>query len=503
MINKIFIILSSFFLSFSLNAQNLSVDDWLYDFNYLKDSVIESGYGKKVFVDKVLGEIYNKKVNELKNELLHCEDQNQAISVLERLLNLTLDGHSRLVSMTEVLQLQPYFNKEEQKQVLYFVDTVRKDESIKLMQKYWEWKRKSSFYFINFFKYENGVYKTFFPLKFKHKIIPIGTIISKINGIDINQYVLNNIDNIPVINYDYVNKILYSNYISNSFDPLKQSYTDFTFADSSNVFVQRIYFDNLPKLIGAPFLTINLMKVKYFRKDKVMYIRLFRMNESYKHMQRIRKIAAKKNVNRVIVDIRDNFGGNDLIWKEIFEELINVCVDNKIDVVAPCCNIVKQALPCEDTSRVKSFLGKDYYKLNTNVLETLLPSSTSINFKKKIVVIYNNDIFSSAGACAAIANRNSKFVTVGTPLNYPMGVGVTPTFIMLPKTGLIVQIDLTLDITNAKGLDDLFLVPDYEVMQSINDYYIWQSKFGNRWKWNFLRKHDAFYQKAISVNIDN
>lgn len=483
--------------------KHFETKDWLSDFNFLADTIIEQSYGRQAVVKSFLGRDYAIKVEQLRNEMVTCNDSGKAVSILERLLRLTLDGHSRFVGMYEVTQLFPYLSKEEKTGLLACVDTTRKEPSKKLGSLLNKWKHRNSD--INFYlycKYENGNYLTYYPLQVNKKTIPIGAKIVKVDGLDIHQYVLNNLDKIPSVSYDYNLRRFFSEYFFYSFiysDSTSHEINFSTDIDSS----YSVIFDmkQYPKIIGYSMLSINLVDVKYFKEDRTLYIRLWDMKSSVKHLRKIRKFGSHKKIDRVVVDIRDNGGGNDVVWKEIFEELIDVGETQNRDVVVRNCSLSKTVLQLKDTSITRSFLGEDYIKLDTRMLETLIPSSTSISFKKKIILIFNGNIFSSAGSCAAVATNSDKFITVGTPVFKPIGVGVTPAYVMLPNSGLVVQIDLTMDITNAQKVEDLFLKPRVDIDQSIYNYGNWMSKFGNRWHWSYLKKNDPYYQRAVSVDI--
>ncbi|MGM0651068.1 MAG: hypothetical protein ACQES1_11265, partial [Bacteroidota bacterium] len=117
------------------------------------------------------------------------------------------------------------------------------------------------------------------------------------------------------------------------------------------------------------------------------------------------------------------------------------------------------------------------------------------------IVLYDENIFSSAGSFASIANNSDKFITVGRPSNLPIGVGVTPMFAMLPNTKLLLRLDPTIDITNCENYSDLFRGVDVPVEITPKSQYIWRTKNFNRWKWSFLSKHDPYLQKALEVDI--
>jgi hypothetical protein len=225
------------------------------------------------------------------------------------------------------------------------------------------------------------------------------------------------------------------------------------------------------------------------------------MHSSKEHIKKIRKYGKSKKIERIIVDIRDNGGGNDIIWKEIVNELIDVPFTTDLTIAVKNEPIVKKYLSLNHFDTI-SFEAERYIKLDSRMLETNIPNSQSLAFSKKIILLTNKNIFSSAGSFAAIGNYSDKFITVGTYPDKPIGVGITPFYLMLPESGILIQLDPSIDITGSNSYADLFRKAEVPVEETIESRRIWINKNGNRWKRSFLIKHDPFYQKALQVDIN-
>ena len=432
----------------------------------------------------------------MRNELEATSDTLKFMTILKRVLNLTLDLHSSIVRFSEPASILDYLPLSEKRGFLEQVDTTRKNEGLKYMHCIDKYPRYN--YTRVPIKYINGDYYTFFTIKTDSFSIPIGSKLTHINKIDVHSFVKDNIDLLVGVSYDLKYKKFCAERLILLSNTMKLN--SLQFCDTANEKYDLSLENNKQFTVPEnPFLTINLVKVKYFKKIKTLYIRLFAMKSSEDHIKLIRKYAKRKQIDNIIIDIRSNYGGNDEVWREIFEEIITYPFVQERTIAIQASNLSKKIFQISDTTNTKLFLGEKYQVLNSESGGSFIPSTTSISFVPKVLLIFDEYIFSSAVSCATVATDSEKFLTVGVPLRKPIGVGPTPSYIMLPKTGIIIRIDLSIDITNVFSIEDLFLKPNFEVKYTLEDYTRWYSKFGNRWKYNFLSNHDPFFKRALDI----
>lgn len=491
------------------NAQEQSAfksEDFKKDIDYLIDTLLSQAYPKidvynSMSNKNILGEM-NEKRESLSENISHKE----FLKTVSEILRLTHDAHSSIIHGAILNHIIPYYTDDEIERLLKFVDTSstsvaladrHSNEYRSLNREYLE---KMKFWL--YVKYINGEYYNILPVKTENDAIETGSIINKVNGVDIHQWVNSNLSRYSTIRFDKKNKRYFTNTFFINDEIINSDTIEITWLTPHNE-IKKFGFrvDTNPEVVSNTWITINLATVKYFRKANTLYIRLYSMRDSRKHLKKIRKYGKSKKIERVIIDIRGNGGGNDLVWKEIIEELIDKPITVNLDVATKKSDITMKYFGSEMTADSIDFQGMTLHKLDMRMLETYLPSSTTIGFRDKIIVLFDENIFSSAGSFASIANNSDKFITVGTPCNLPIGVGVTPMFVMLPNTKLLIQFDATIDLTNCKNYTDVYRDVEVPVEITPNTEYIWTTKNFNRWKWSFLSKHDPYLQKALEVDV--
>jgi len=493
-------------LVISQNSVGFSQDDFLEDINFLVDSVIDKVYVKEKFINSVSRRNISNEIDDLRKEVIAIEDINDFLILVKRIMHLTGDAHSGIERGSSLAHFIDYLTEEEKNGLLIQVDTAMLDVSDQRYNQLYGCLQKmySNFKFFIHFKYLNGNYTNIVPIEYEEGIIDSGAFITKINGQNIHDWVSSHLDEYYMQYYDSENKRIYTNNLFNSYSIVKFKDTmELTFSDYNGKILNVPFnINERPKFVNERWITINLTKVKYFRKDKVLYIRLGDMFDSQTYLSKIRKFGSKNNIERVIIDIRNNPGGSDLVWKEIIEELIGQPFAIDLDVGVKNTSIVREYFGLKTDNEKIVFKGDTLLKLDMRMLETYIPSSSSICFDKKIIVIQDNSIFSSAGSFSTVAKNSDKFVTIGASVDLPIGSGITPMYFMLPNTKILVRIDPAIDITNANSYSDVYNEVEVEIKQDANDLFIWQTKNGNRWKRSFLFKNDAYYKKAIEIAVE-
>lgn len=505
---KFIIVLFVFLHNFS-HAQKQNVfksDEFKKDIDYLIDTILAQSYPKMDVFNTVSSRNMLEEMNERRNGLSENISHEEFIETVTEILQITSDAHSHIIYGAFLNDVIPFYTEDEVDRLLRFVDTSSSSMALadRHFSKYYSMNKeyRKNMKFGLHVNYINGEYYNLIPVKADNAVIETGSVIKKVNGIDIHQWVNNHLSEYSFILFDKERKRYHTNKFLANYEILNSDIVEITWLTPQNIIKKFEFKVNMsPDFVSNRWITINMAKVKYLKKAKILYVRLFFMDESYAHIEKIRKYGKKKEIERVIVDIRNNPGGNDLIWKEIVEELIDKPIGIDLDVVTKRSPLTSEYFGAQLISEPVNFQGYTYSKFDMRMLESYLPSSTSINFKDKIIVLYNENIFSSAGSFAAVANYSDKFITVGRPCNLPIGVGVTPMFVMLPNTKLLFQFNATIDITNCENYNDLFRDVDVPVEITPKSEYIWRTKNCNRWKWRVLNKYDPYFQKALEVDI--
>ncbi len=493
------------FFSFSQDS-TLSKQQMYKDFDYLTDTVIKDSYARLYAMQAISKQNILEEYKKMRTEIDSIHNEQEFAYLIHEALNLTEDGHCNISSTNEFKYIIPYLSEEEREGFFNQIDTNFLDVAKKRYKQYRTCISKplSDYKFFIFTKYIDGKYYNIIPIKYNDMVIDKAWEIVKCNGVDVNTWVNTHLRDYQMCHYDTINERFYYTYFFEGKSVVSgKDSISLTFEDKKGqTYDTKFSLHKTPKFINNRWVTINLTHVKYFRKDKVLFIRLYAMDESEKYIKKIRKIARKKQIDRVIIDIRYNRGGNDLVWKEILEEIIDQPIRNNLSVAIKDSKYVKKYLGLKDTlNPVISFLGKDYLKLDSRDLEVFLPSTTSIRFSGKIIILQNKYIYSSAAALSAIASYSDKLVTVGQANGYLGGVGITPIYFMLPESKIVIRMDPTIDLTKASKPTDVLNKVEVPVEYSVEDYYRWLLKNGSRWNRHFLYNNDPIYRKALEIDV--
>jgi Peptidase family S41 len=240
-----------------------------------------------------------------------------------------------------------------------------------------------------------------------------------------------------------------------------------------------------------------------------LYIRLVEMDRNVLPYltTEIEKYRAYQNkYNKIIIDIRNNGGGEDSVWISLYSMLINkpIIFEQKMNGYLYSANLIRAEgrKIAENVIMSKDPLLKKYklYEFS-NEKETLEPFSNSINFSGNIFVLADN-IYSSAGSCAAITNSSftDKLISIGRRSNQFLGVGYSPLKFELPNSKFTYRIAPSINSSNSKKLEDLMQDKyQYEIPASIEEFKIQEKNYGQFFSKDYLLKYDPFIKKAMSL----
>lgn len=281
-------------------------------------------------------------------------------------------------------------------------------------------------------------------------VVPFGSEILEINGIKINDYIEKWILPInPVVRWDNKKQ---KYFVSTIFSPPRIALSDqfiIKYQYEGKEILNKIdsYYIKYPTNLGK-----SNPKVYYFNKDKILYIRIPSMQVSWldSYKEDIFKYR-DHNIEKIVIDIRDNGGGNDIVWEKILSYLIE----------SPL--VSNQKLAFKDNDLNKSYLKKNKVKFEMqNSLKKIVigkdslfyiqskrriePDEKSLNYKGKIFVLINRGTYSSASAFSAFCQDIERLVVVGTNTGFLCGQGITPFTFMFPNSKLVFTIPCSLDM---------------------------------------------------------
>jgi hypothetical protein len=360
--------------------------------------------------------------------------------------------------------------------------------------------------------YVNGFYIVRDPFLIDSDTIQTGTQITHINGSKIDKYLATHMSD-EYYQYDMeMKKFFYAGFFRN-LETIFRDKVRITFKNENGTvksynFPTNRFTNYIPEKgeVGR-----DTTRVEYWGKERILYVRLKKMDPKYKPYLKAEIAKYKSNVsliNKIILDFRGNQGGQDNVWQDLYANLIDdtICYKLKIDDF-PNGVITKERIKragftvTEDFKDDNNPLLKKYGLVTlVDTKETLEPSTTSIHFKGNIYILAE-DIFSSTGSAVNVANKNNsdRLITVGRKTETFLGIGFPPELFTLPITKFKYRVVSTVDVSEIDNLQDvLHNRLDIEIPYSVNELKERNTYVGNKYKREFLVEHDSFIKAVIS-----
>ena len=361
-----------------------------------------------------------------------------------------------------------------------------------------------------YFKYIKGNYFLLYPLLVHINndsvIIPAGTIIKEINKLSINEYIQKYEDIQTDLRWDfekknyYVNLLkCYSSYQIESMEYLSINNT-LNKMDSITGYKQEVKSFGMANFIDAK-------NVTYFSKDSLLYIRCPLMNTSdmkyYKN--EIRKIKGIP-IEKVVIDIRQNWGGNDEVWMLILKQIIKKPIETNVVFLSKinpaCARFIKNkgGFPNDDKTINPLWDKTTKYKLVYDKTMKIKPANSSLQYDGDIYILQDEDIYSAGASLSAMASYNDKIINVGCSNGKLGGRGIEAMSFGLPNSKLIFVMNILIDNTNAKTAADVYH-NDVEVPVSLPiEYYINREKYQeNIYSEEYLYNHDLLFKTVLEI----
>jgi hypothetical protein len=324
-----------------------------------------------------------------------------------------------------------------------------------------------------------------------------------VNDLAIDEY--NDKWNLPVhseVRWDYDQ---YKYYAYSMFSPRvtmgKESF-GITFADNGVVRKERI------DTVGMAFANRQgkkESKVHYFANHNLLYIRLPEMDAEKIDFYR-QEISKYKEyeIKKVVLDVRDNGGGNDTVWEAVLASVIKKPVE------------AHQKLCFRNNQTVREYLNKNniFYTAETPLIiesdtlfciedvRNIAPDEQSLAYDGKIYVLINRNSFSSALALVAFCENRDNMITVGQSTGWLGGEGVMPFYFILPHSKLIFSLACSLD-GNVKDPNPVSYYHDkikipvtLTVDDQYNEYY-YSFHRGKFYDEDYLFNSDPVFQKVL------
>jgi hypothetical protein len=259
------------------------------------------------------------------------------------------------------------------------------------------------------------------------------------------------------------------------------------------------------------------MKVTYYDSLHLLYIYMGTMaGEDGRFADSVKKVGMGKKIDKIILDIRGNNGGNDNVWGYLLQAIIKnpIPIYAKLGVrnTTAMRRIFDNTFPLpHDTNRIKvqkiAYLDNAEYitLISGGIYEDdsicFIPDTNSLQFDGNIYILQDESVFSSASALVACANHVPQLTTVGVPTGLMCGRGMVAALFQLPNSYFSFVMEIFCDMTGAKSAIDVWQDrPEIELYPTL-DEIIEMNNYGclNKRGDEFLFKHDYLFKKVLEL----
>jgi hypothetical protein len=291
-------------------------------------------------------------------------------------------------------------------------------------------------------------------------------------------------------------------------DTIQLHFTDGT----SDFFIYDYYEDSAfyPQVI-KPF-TDSVKVITKVLESKIGYIRIndFLLNDIEREQIRdfIRHIS-DSSYKGLIVDVRDNLGGNDEIYPYIAQEPWRKAIEYKVNKKGSY-ELFKNSINYSEDAEL--FLD---YNLSKNDSSFIIPKDSialsypcdSINFKGKVVIIANEFSLSAATLLPALVHKYKRGVVIGRETGssyYHMNAIVFPK-IALNNTGLELFLPLIQIVFTDKEENDIpygrGVIPDINIPLYYEEFFGDDSRYIEAAIETINEKDNNYYNIIILISI--
>lgn len=402
--------------------------------------------------------------------------------LLESTLNLALDLHTSIL-------------RQESEWALIQYNRIRKV--------------RNSFKFSIGNVYINGKYYTTDPFVINGDTIQIGSQITHINNEEIDKYVKKRLHTTDGIAYDIINKKFYYPGIFKNNETLFQDSIKVTFRRQDYSKAYTVSTHKYTKYLPSTHF-IDSTRVEYWEKERIVYIRLTDMDPEVTPIINagLSGIKSKEfEVNKVIIDIRENGGGQDNVWQNLFAELVANPIVYYIEIDDYNNSVLKKD-KMESYGYIDLNIEKErnpllrkynYYRV-LSTKEVIEPTPKSLKYTGKIYLLAENH-YSSAGSAVSVASSDKcdNLISVGRRSGYFMGIGFSPVKYELPNSKLLFRVAPTIEVTNINNLCDL-MQDKFEIevpydLQYYHDKFKYKGKPTDK---DFLIEYDPFIKAVLN-----
>ena len=247
----------------------------------------------------------------------------------------------------------------------------------------------------------------------------------------------------------------------------------------------------------------NRKEVKYFEKDSILYIYIKSMMiDDTSFYDKIKEVGKEKIINKIVIDVRSNSGGSDLVWHNTLKAIIKDSIPFNIRIAYNNTKIMKDKLkehnPNASTEKISWLDNKKYRIITDN--DYTVGDSNSLKYNGKIYILYNGGTFSAAHSFVTYADYLDQLVSIGYPTGRLVGFGLMAPLFQLKYSKYTFRLACTMDVTNCKKPIDVYHdFPEIEVHQSLEEELLYPNSEYDTKSEEYLYNYDTWFRKVLEL----
>ncbi|MGB7295074.1 MAG: S41 family peptidase, partial [Candidatus Aminicenantales bacterium] len=312
--------------------------------------------------------------------------------------------------------------------------------------------------------------------------------------------------------WDFERKTFYSEEFYRSVDIVRNGRLEFEFKRSSGEILRAVFASGSTVTKKIPQRDTSKL-VRYIDQEKILYIRVPTMDpqDLEFYISGIQMEAKKGQLRAVVIDIRNNGGGSDTVWRTILAHVLGQPIEYQGRLGIKNSPINMRYLPRHPFGKVILsdcrpekilFLDEEEFLLYS-YSSRLEPAQETLGFGGPIFVL-SEKVYSAAGSLVTLAAQAKNIVSIGLRNPYILGIGIDPYYFSLPNSKFIFTIEPVIDLTNCQAAEDVFhTAVEIELEPTLEEMLRFHNFENGIPLENFLRKHDPFFRKVLEVLSGN
>ena len=246
--------------------------------------------------------------------------------------------------------------------------------------------------------------------------------------------------------------------------------------------------------------------VTYLPEQKVLYIRMgvSTWQENYNLIKAIKKEGMGKQIEKVVIDMRENGKRGDL-WSDVLSAIIKEPISFKNKMAMNSNDEVRAFLNAEYPPEVtKEFVEQEISLLGNKKMlvresiSTIEPDCNSLNFDGPIYILQNRAFSDSDNALFSLAQQNSQIISMGMPSGQIICTDFKPWCFRLNHSKFVLKLGTTIDLSTAKKPEDILQCsPEIEVTPTLKEWNEYQQYRKLEELEEYLLKHDYLFKRVM------